>query len=210
MHKDARYLAPVMLGVRLKMERHMDWLLSIVKIAGAAFPVTSSLVQFLAEVDSKALMERVDRLEDPVSCIHDDVPELSRLIYRKLKVEKLTKLDFDDEFYKKYSRALATLESHGFIQGGHVFGKKYAAGIRLVDSSYIMYLCALEEDGEKMESLIKVVKDCEVGEWLDGKNIQTSIDLPLPVIKAVFDIYKSKGYGLCSKEIGSTKYMGKA
>lgn len=192
------------------MERHMDWLLSILKIAGASFPVASSIVQFLAEAESKALMERMDRLEDPVSCIHDDVPELSRLIYRKLKLEKLAKLDFDDEFYKKYSRALAALESHGFIQGGHALGKKYAAGIRLVDPSYIMYLCALEEDGKKMESLIKVVKDCEVGKWLYGENIQTSINLPLRVIKAVFDIYESKGYGLCSKEIGSTKYMGKA
>lgn len=191
------------------MERPMGWLLSIIKIAGASFPVASSFVQFIEEVESRELTERVDRLEDPVSCIHEDVQKLSRLIYRKLKLEKLTKLDFDDKFYKKYRRALATLESHGFIKGGHTLGKKYEAGIRLVDPSYIMYLCALEEDDEKMESLIKVVKDCEVGEWLDGKNIQTSIDLPLPVIKAVFDIYESKGYGICSKEIGSIKYMGK-
>ena len=190
------------------MERHMDLLLSIVKIAGASFPLASSLVQFLAEVDSKALIERVERLEDPVSCIHDDVPELSRLIYRKLKVETLTKLDFDDEFYKKYSRALATLESHGFIKGVHALGKKYAAGIRLVDPSYIMYLCALEEDSEKMESLMKVVDGCKVGQWLDGNRIQ--IELPLPVIQAVFDIYESQGFGLCSREIGSCNYMGKA
>ncbi len=39
------------------------------------------------------------------------------------------------------------------------------------------------------------------------KKIQA--DLPLPVIKAVFDIYESKGYGLCSKNIGSCNYMGK-
>ena len=188
----------------------MDWLLSIVRIAGASFPVASSLVQLQAEIDSKALLERVDRLEDPVSYLHNDVPELSRLIYQKLKLVNLAKLDFNDDFYNKYSRALAALESHGYIKGGHVLGKKkYAAGIRLVDPSYIMYLCALEEDDDKMTSLIKVVDGCKVGEWLDGNNIQKSINLPLPVIKAVFDIYESKGYGLCSKEIGSTKYMGK-
>ncbi len=80
----------------------------------------------------------------------------------------------------------------------------------MTDPSYIMYLCVLEEDDEKMESLKKVMDDCKIGEWLDGNDIKASIDLPLPVIKAVFDIYESKGYGLCSKETRSTKYMGKA
>ncbi|MCD4754699.1 MAG: hypothetical protein K8R75_02700 [Deltaproteobacteria bacterium] len=190
------------------MERQMDWLLSIVRVAGASFPVASSLVQLQAEIDSKALLERVAKLEDPVSRLHDDVPELSRQIYRKLKLENSTKLDFDEEFYKKFGRALAVLESQGYIKGGHALGKNYAAGIRLVDPSYIMYLCAIEEDSEKMESLMKVVDGCKVGQWLDGNRIQ--IDLPLPVIKAVFDIYESKGYGLCSQEVGSCKYIGKA
>ena len=117
-------------------------------------------------------------------------------------------MDFDDEFYNKFSRALAALESQGYIKGGHAIGKNYAAGIRLVDPSYIMYLCAIEEDEKKMESLVKIVDDCEIGQWLDGNRME--IDLPLPVIKAVFDIYESKGFGICSRELGSCKYMGKA
>lgn len=48
------------------------------------------------------------------------------------------------------------------------------------------------------------------GKWLDGKNIRADIELPLPVIKAVFDIYESKGYGLCSKTMGAVRYLGKA
>ncbi|MDO8946183.1 MAG: hypothetical protein Q7U88_03375 [Desulfocapsaceae bacterium] len=186
----------------------MDWLLSIVRVAGASFPVASSLVQFQAEIDSKALQERVAKLEDPISHLHDSVPELSRQIYRKVKLENSTKLDFEEEFYTKFSRPLAVLESQGCIKGGHALGKNYVAGIRLVDPSYIMYLCAIDEDSEKMESLLKVVDGCEVGRWLDGNEIK--ISLPLLVIQAVFDIYESKGYGICSKEIGSCKYMGKA
>lgn len=186
----------------------MDWLFSIIRVAGASFPVASSLVQLQAEIDSKELLKRVAKLEDPISNLHDDVPEVSRQIYRKLKLDNSAKLDFDDEFYNKFSRALAALESQGYIKGGHANGKNYAAGIRLVDPSYIMYLCAIEEDEKKMESLVKIVDDCEIGQWLDGNRME--IDLPLPVIKAVFDIYESKGFGICSREVGSYKYMGKA
>lgn len=188
----------------------MNWFVSIVRVAGASFPVASSLVQLQSEIDSQALLDRVGKLEDPVSYLHDDLPELSRHIYQKLKTNNSSKLDFDDAFYKKYSRALAVLESQGYVKGGHALGKNYAAGIRLIDPSYIMYLCVLEEDSEKMESLIKIVEKCKVGEWLNGDDIQSSLSLPTPTIKAVFDIYESKGYGLCSKEIGSCKYVGKA
>lgn len=189
----------------------MDWLFAIIRIAGVAFPVASSLVQLQAELDSKALKERVARLEDPVSFLHVDVPELSRKLYKDLKLKNSDKLDFDQDFYNKYSRALAPLqESQGYIQGSHAIGKRFAAGIRLVDPSYIMYLCALEEDDVKMEALLKVVDSCKIGEWLDGKRIQVNIDLPLPVIRAVFDIYESKGYGICSKEIRACQYLGKA
>ncbi|MDI6786029.1 MAG: hypothetical protein QMD92_04895 [bacterium] len=60
-----------------------------------------------------------------------------------------------------------------------------------------------------MEELVKIVDSCESGKWLDGEKIKADVKLPLPVIKAVFDIYESKGYGLCSKAIGVAKYVGK-
>ena len=188
----------------------MDWFFSIMRVAGASFPVASSLVQLQSEIDSKALLERVQKLEDPVSFLHDEVPALSKAIYHKLKSQESTKLLFSDEFYSKYSRPLAVLESHGFIKGCHAIEKRYASGIRLCDPSFIMYLCAIAEDKDKMEELLKIVDSCEVGKWLGGNDIRADIELPLPVIKAVFDIYESKGYGLCSKTIGAVRYLGKA
>jgi hypothetical protein len=188
----------------------MDWFFSIIRVAGASFPVASSFVQLQAELDSKILQKRLSRLEDPVSFLHEDVPELSKHIYNQLKSKESIQLSFSDEFYAKYSRALASLESQSYIKGGHAIGKRYAAGIRLIDPSYIMYLCALEEDNEKMETLVKIVDSCEAGKWLDGNRLQMTISLPLVVIKAVFEIFESKGYGLCSKTIGETKYIGKA
>lgn len=188
----------------------MNWFISIVKIAGASFPVASSLVQLHSEIESGALLRRLEKLEDPVSFLHEDVPALSKLIYQELKSKESNNLSLDDEFYSKYSRPLATLETKGYIEGIHTLGNRYYGGIYLCDPSFIMYLCALSENKNKMEELIQLVDACEVGRWIDGKGIKKDLDLPLPVIKAVFDIYESKGYGLCSKSIGVYKYMGKA
>jgi len=186
----------------------MDWFFSIIRVAGASFPMASSLVQLQSEIDSKTLLRRVEKLEDPVSFLHDDVPKLSKFIYQELRVADSTILSFSDEFYTQYSRALAALESQGFIKGLHAIGKKYAGGVYLIDPSYIMYLCAVAEDKRRMEKLIEIVDSCELGKWLDGAKIQSEVDLPLPVIKAVFDIYESKGFGFCSKERGTILYMG--
>jgi len=188
----------------------MNWLLSIVRVAGASFPVAASLVQLQAEIDTDDLSRRVSRLEDPVSSLHDDVPELSRKVYRQLNSEECETLEFEDEFYETYSRPLAALESQGCLRGNHAIGKRYAAGITLEDPSYVMYLCALEEDPRKMETLVGMVDECGVRQWLDGHNIKETLGLPLPVVRAVFKIFESKGYGLCSREIGACSYLGKA
>lgn len=184
--------------------------MSIVRIAGASFPGASSLVQLQAEIDSKALLERISKLEDPISSLHELVPEVSRLIYDGIKSSNSKELKFDDSFYEKYSQPLAILESQGFIKGNHAaMSKSFAAGITVTDPSFIMYMCALAENKQKMESLIKIVDDCSKRNWLNGKQLQELLGLPLPVIQAVFEIYEAKGYGQCSKEIGSHKYMGK-
>lgn len=187
----------------------MNWFFSIIRIAGASFPVASSFVQLQSEIDAEAMKESINKLSDPISYLHDDVPELSKLIYSELKISDSRKLYFDETVYKKYSRALAALESKGYIKGCHTTVKSYAEGICLPDPSYIMYLCVLAEDSEKMEKLVAIVDSCEIGKWLNGKEIKTEIDLPLEVIKAVFEIYESKGYGLCSKAVGAARYMGK-
>lgn len=193
------------------MARKVDWFFSIVRIAGTAFPLTAWLVQLQAEIDSKTMAERVAKLEDPVSFLHPDVPELSQKIYQELKKKEASEnIEFDRDFYSRYSRALAILESQGYIKGLHSLANLYDGGISVVDPSYIMYLCAVAEDGEKMEALIKRVEECQIGEWLDGYNIQKSIDLPIPVIKAVFQIYESKGYGTLSREVHSCQYLGRA
>lgn len=188
----------------------MDWLLSIVRVAGASFPVASSLVQLNSEIESKALLQRVAKLEDPISHLHEQVPQLSRHIYERIKQSNSNSIEFADDFYKEYSRPLAALESQQFIKGGHAIGKQFAVGLRVIDPSYVMYMCALAVESQKMETLINEVDSCEVGKWINGFEIHESLGIPLPVVQAVFEIYEVKGYGLCSKTIGESKYMGKA
>ncbi|MDO9048185.1 MAG: hypothetical protein Q7U66_10675 [Methylobacter sp.] len=192
------------------LNKNIDWLFSLIRIAGVAFPVASSLVQWQAELSSKDVLERVQKLEDPVSFLHEDIPELSKLIYQSLKENESPILSFDDEFYDKYSRSLAVIKSQGYIESTTCFGNRHPVNIFLCDASYIMYMCALAEDKSKMARLFDLVDSCTVGTRLDGNIIKNEIDLPLPVIQAMFDIFESKGIGYRSKEVGSAMYYAKA
>ena len=188
----------------------VDWLFSIIRVAGASFPVSSSLVQLHSEIEGKALAARVRRLEDPVSFIHDDVPSASKNIYEALKQQDEVVLNFQDDFYSRYSRPLAALEAHGYLQCGWSLTRTTPGHIYLTDPTYIMYMCALCEKDEHMNQLTQLVDECSVGHWLDGRALAEGIGIPVQTVAACFSIYESKGYGLRSKNLQEVKYLGKA
>lgn len=188
----------------------MNWFFSIIRIAGVAFPVASSLVQLQTEIDSAALSNRIKRLEDPISTLHDDVQPVGRLLYSAITKQNSSSLEFEGEFYTRFTRVLAILESQHYIKGYHVVGKRYAHGLEIYDPTFIMYLCELEEDSNKMTLLFTTVDECKIGTSLNGNQVAVDLGLPEPVVKAVFTIYASKGLGLLSKEIGSNLYTGRA
>ncbi len=192
------------------MSNTMEWFLKLIRIAGVNFPGSASLVQLQAEIDSDKIAKRLQKLEDPISYIHEDVPAASKEIYQRLSFNDSVNLDFDEEFYTKYSRPLAALAKKSFISKNSVIGSRIPRGINLIDPTYIMYMCALAEDQNKMQEIVKIVDSCEVGKWLDGEKIKYEIGLPKYVIRAVFEIYEAKGYGILSKTIGSCQYMGNA
>ena len=109
---------------------------------------------------------------------------------------------------KKYKRVLGVLESKSFISIGGSLGGRFTQGIVISDPSYILYMCALYEDLEKMDGLSQMIEKCPAGKNIDGYSVKDSINLPLTVIKSMFEIYESKNYGLCSKTMGSTLYIG--
>ena len=186
----------------------MNWFFAIVRIAGASFPGASSLVQLQSELTSEALSERIQKFEDPISFLQEDVPEVSKHLYAELKNRNRIKIEFDDQFYTRFGRALAALDAKGLITCQHAIGSHLPVGILIIDPSYIMYLCALCESSEKMEALVKRVDQCTAGEWINGRALAEETQLPVPVVMACFQIYESKGYGLCSQELGAVNYYG--
>ena len=131
-------------------------------VVGAGFPVASSLVQLQAELNSNALLKRVQKLEDPISRLHENVPEVWKAIYEAIRKEDDTNLSLDEGFYDRFSKALAVLESEGYIKGRHTIENRFGRGFYVSDATYLMYMCALDEDRNKMSHLVEVVESCSI------------------------------------------------
>ncbi len=194
----------------LSRNRRMNWFYSIVRVAGAGFPVSSMLVQLQAEIDAEQIDLRISRLEDPISQLHSDIRALSEIIYGMIKQNDDLRIYLKEDDCEKYSRALAALESQSLIDGSHTINRRFECGFRVVDPTYVMYMCALFETSESMEKLYGIIENCSVGQQIDGEQIQETLNLPLSVIGSAFNIYESKGFGICSRIIGQTIYLGKA
>ena len=190
------------------MKPGLSWFFAIVRIAGVSFPGTASLVQLQAELDAAELERRLERLEDPISRLHDDVPALSEVLYDLLKAN--ARIALDDEDYRRFSRALAVLDKEGMIRCRHVIGRHNPIGIDLVDPTFVMYMCRLFEDQAKMDLVFKRLDGCAIGEWINGIKLAEETGLPRPVVAACFDIFERKGFGIRSREIGSINYCGRA
>jgi len=157
-----------------------------------------------------AVLERVKRLEDPISALHPEVQEVSKAIYEAMKGEDDPHVWFVTDFYERFSKPLAVLEARNLIKGQHAVGQRYYDGIRILDPSFVMYMSALCADDAQMNQLMNRVESCERGKWLHGQELQSELELPMPVISACFEIFEANGYGLCSRELGPPKYVGKA
>lgn len=190
------------------MNKSTDWFCRLVRIAGVNFPVAASFVQLQAELDNIEISSRLEKLEDPISHLHEDIRQVSQLIYAKVVEEDSNDLDFNDDFYLKFSRPLAIMSKSGYIEQNNVLGSKIPDGIELIDPSFILYMTALAGDSEAMEKLVKIVDECPLGQWLNGKKLKEDFNIPITVIRAVFEVYEAKGYGLLSRETNSCMYRG--
>jgi hypothetical protein len=188
----------------------MKWLMPVARIVGASLPFIPSLMQLQAEMDSAVIQRRLLLLEDSISVLHPEIREVSEKLYQALASSSTSKLLFDGAFYSRYSKPLAILEAKGFIIGSHAIGAKYVNGLSIQEPKYVVYLCALYEDQDKMDCLLQQLEDCKHGQWLHGEVIARDLQLALPVIKALFQLYEERGLGHCSKEIGAVSYIGQA
>lgn len=189
----------------------MKWLGSIARVAGVSSPFTAWLVQIAAERSVAELDARLKSLEDPISMLHEDVPAASEAIYARLRIAESNSIDLDKADYVRFSRALAVLDANGHISGKHGIGALYAAGLRVTDPAFILYMCSLYEDSDKLDRLVEIVNGCTRGQSLRAQEVMNETGLPNAVVAAVFKTYESKGYGMCSQGIGLNQaYYGKA
>jgi hypothetical protein len=185
--------------------------MSAVRMLGTTNPLSAVLVQLQAEIDSVGVQRRLLALEDPVSALHPDIQEVSAKLYEAVAVTETASahLRFDDAFYTRYSKVLAILEAKRLVTGYHSINRRYSQGL-LLEPEYFVYLCARHADQGKMDQLVQCLDDCKRGQWLDGKKIATALQLPPPVVDAMFRLYEAKGLGIRSDTIGEIGFLGRA
>jgi len=188
----------------------MSWFFKLIRVAGTSFPVSASLVQLQAELDADKFKTRLENLEDPISSLHEDIVAVSENIFKKFKEEDNVSLDFDEEFYTRYSRVLAILNAKTLISKNDAVGSRIPLGINLIDPSFILYMANMFEDPHKMQELFDIVDRCEIGVSINAKDTGESIGLPKYLIRAVFEIYETKGHGCRSGGILKFRYTGNA
>jgi uncharacterized protein (UPF0335 family) len=188
----------------------MNWFFKTVRIAGASFPGAGSLVQFQAELDAETLNERIHKLEDPISTLHEDIYDLSKEIYSELKNSDSNSLNFNETFYTNYSRALAALGSRGLITQDNVIGSRIPLGLNLVDPTYILYMASQFENQNSMQEIFDIVDRCQIGESVSAEQLSEALGLPKYVIRSVFEVFESKGFGCRSGGLTKFRYTGKA
>lgn len=181
------------------------WFRILLRVAGSSFGFTAPLVQLDAELTTRDMQQRLLKLEDPISALHPDVRDVSRIIYSDLRNADSLKLEYPDHFYEKYARVLALLESRNLIRGTHAIGQRYFGGFRITDAEFVLYMAGLYEDADKLDFLVKYI-DQASGGWLRGEEIAAQVQVPIVLVKAIFELYEARGLGVCSKQIGATLY----
>ena len=188
----------------------MDWVLKLVRVAGVTNPFTAPFVQLQAEIESVEVEKRLTKLENPISQLHDDVVDIAKKIYDELQKNDSVNLSFEETFYNTYRRGLTALSNKNLISLENILGVATPLQINLTEPSFIMYMCASFEDPEKMKKVVDLVDSCKMGETIDAVELSQNITLPKYVIRAVFQIYESNGFGFCTGGHTKLRYQGKA
>jgi len=184
---------------------------SAVKIAAQLVPVTSALAQWLNEIETAQIVDRLDRLEDPLTNHGPQAKQLSKLLYSLVQAQSqdlpaTTHIDWTPGL-KPFIKELRSFEAAGFVMGSHRIGAvDFTEGLRL-SPAFIVYLAVLYDDRAKIARLIEMLDDAK--EQLIGKEVRKSVDLPLTVIDAFFANYANRGQGYKSGLIGESIYIPK-
>jgi hypothetical protein len=182
---------------------------SAVKIAAQLLPVTSALAQSLSEIETSRMIERLDRLEDPLVKYGPQAKELSQILFALIQAQAqdvpTTHLDWSSKL-APLIKELRHFEADELVTGSHAITGEFQGGLR-VNPGFAVYLALLHGDREATEKLVQLLNDAK--EPVDGIALKKSINLPLTVIDASFQEYENRGQGFKSKTIGTSTYLPK-
>ncbi|MES3035273.1 MAG: hypothetical protein V4813_14845 [Gemmatimonadota bacterium] len=188
----------------------MNWLFPLARVIGAGIPFGGVLVQISAELDSRQVQQRLTKLEDPISALHPDVRDFSRVVYEQMRATQTSRIQFADDDLTRHARVIALLENAGHLRGSHAIGQRHPIALWLESPQYVLYMAALYEDTDAMGRVFSHLDSAPPGTWLKGEGLATQYEVPLPVVRALFELYDSRGLGVLSKETGATNYMSRA
>jgi hypothetical protein len=190
-----------------------NWFVPAVKIAAQALPGTAALSQWLDEIATSRIVERLDRLEDPLTKYGPSprVKKLTGEFYSLLEKQSqdvpTTHLDWTPQF-DDFKKEMRHLEADGLLYGSHHLGPagEFGAGFRL-SRGFIVLLTVLHGNRTEISKLVETIETA--GTQLDGKQLLQQISLPLTVIDTFFTKYAEQGQGFKSEQVGASIYIPK-
>lgn len=191
-----------------------NWFVPAVKIAAQAFPGTAALSQWLDEIATSRIVERLDRLEDPLTKygppprIKMLTAELYSLLQKQSQDVPTTHLDWAREL-DDFKKEMRHLEADGLLDGSHHLGPggEFGGGFRL-SRRFIVLLAVLHGNRTEISKLIETIETARM--QLDGKQLRQKINLPLTVIDTFFTKYAEQGQAFKSEQVGASIYIPKS
>jgi diguanylate cyclase (GGDEF)-like protein len=207
-HNSHSYL-PKPLKTNLKTSGAEHWFPKIIGLAGNSFSTSTFIVENLGDIESISEIELLHNLEDFLNKINTDIIKVTNILYKQFLLLDTTKLDFPEDFYTKFSSALNLLVSHGFIILHTDSNAIKPITVTLVDPTYIIVMCVFFADHNSMQELVDIVERCHIDLCLKASQLKVIFNLPIHVVKSVFEIFDSEGFGSFSKTKDDFNYIGK-
>lgn len=162
-----------------------------------------------SESASTAIERLGKRVDKEISSLHPNVLDVSGHLYDQIRARDEVFIEINPEFCEAHSELLALLESRGYIKGETAMGRRFSGGLTVVDPTFIaLYMCQHFEPAAQIERLQSRLDACSHGQTLDGEQLKDEIGVPLPVIRAWFEVYESMGHGCVSDRIQGAGYQG--
>jgi hypothetical protein len=186
------------------MTSKSDWFLKALKVSSAWNPIAAVFLQLQSELDDCEVNRRLDNLEDPINSDCKNATELCKVLYSYLRnnSEALT-----EETYIHFSGDLAYFEAKGYLKRQMQIGSSYPYGIESLNHFFILYLARLFDGKYSMSELYTRVDDCDIGVWINGVQLAEVLNVPVDVVRSVFQLYVEKGFGIVSNETGTCNYI---